>query len=257
MIKRLLKICAVFLTFFTGLTGLYLGNLFFMKPVSIDHYLGKEIVVSLVDSPELLTYLGVFDRFSHITKHNSKLTIPNPKDLEDDISQTEHRLAILRSYKTTYLSNEQKVTKKIAVFDAENNLKELKEFPYHNYPLNQVRGAHQNVISFMSDQHPVRNLYEARDFVKRTDLVKEVFKGQLNWLERQAAQGIYAPDFVYAHLIEQLNEFISYSFREHPLYTEFIKKIDLLEISDDDYAELDTAIKSSIENSVTPGFILL
>jgi hypothetical protein len=101
MIKRLLKICAVFLTFFTGLTGLYLGNLFFMKPVSIDHYLGKEIVVSLVDSPELLTYLGVFDRFSHITKHNSKLTIPNPKDLEDDISQTEHRLAILRSYKTT------------------------------------------------------------------------------------------------------------------------------------------------------------
>jgi len=257
MIKRLLKICAVFLIFFTGLTGLYLGNLFFMKPVSIDHYLGKELVVSLVDSPELLTYLGVFDRFSHITKHNSKLTIPNPKDLEDDISQTEHRLSILRSYKTTYLSNEQKVTKKIAVFDAENNLKELKEFPYHNYPLNQVRGAHQNVISFMSDQHPVRNLYEARDFVKRTDLVKEVFKGQLNWLERQAAQGIYAPDFVYAHLIEQLNEFISYSFREHPLYTEFIKKIDLLEISDDDYAELDTAIKSSIEDSVTPGFILL
>ena len=102
--KRLLKICAVFLTFFTGLTALYLGNLFFMKPVSLDHYLGKEIVVSLVDSPELLTYLGVFDRFSHITKHNSKLTIPNPKDLEDDISQTEHRLAILRSYKTTYLS---------------------------------------------------------------------------------------------------------------------------------------------------------
>ena len=73
MIKRLLKICAVFLTFFTGLTALYLGNLFFMKPVSIDHYLGKEIVVSLVDSPELLTYLGVFDRFSHITKHNSNL----------------------------------------------------------------------------------------------------------------------------------------------------------------------------------------
>ena len=223
----------------------------------IDHYLGKEIVVSLVDSPELLTYLGVFDRFSHITKHNSKLTIPNPKDLENDISETEDKLAILKSYKVGSLSDEQKITKKIAIFDAENNLKELKEFPYHDYPLNQVRGAHQNVISFMSDQHPVRNLYEARDFVKRTDLVNEVFKGQVDWLERQAAQGIYAPDFVYAHLIEQLNEFISYSFEEHPLYTEFIKKINLLEISDSDYAELDKALKNSIENSVTPGFVLL
>ena len=60
MIKRLLKICAVFLTFFTGLTALYLGNLFFMKPVSIDHYLGKEIVVSLVDSPELANLFGCF-----------------------------------------------------------------------------------------------------------------------------------------------------------------------------------------------------
>ena len=257
MIKRLLKICAVFLTFFTGLATLYLGNLFFMKPVSIDHYLGKEMVVSLVDSPELLTYLGVFDRFSNITKHNSKLTIPNPKDLENDISQTEDRLAILKSYKTGSLSDEQKITKKIAIFDTENNLKELKEFPYHNYPLNQVRGAHQNVISFMSDQHPVRNLYEARGYVERTDLVKEVFKGQLDWLERQAAQEIYAPDFVYAHLIEQLNEFISYSFEEHPLYTEFIKKIDLLKISGNDYAELDTNLKNSIENSVTPGFVLL
>lgn len=257
MIKRLLKICAVFLAFFTGLTGLYLGNLFFMKPVSIDHYLGKEIVLSMVDSPELLTYLGVFDRFSHITNHNSKLTIPNSKDLENDISQTKNRLNTLRSYKTASLSDEQKITKKIAIFDAENNLKELEEFPYHNYPLNQVRGAHQSIISFMNDQHPVRNLSEARDFVKRTDLVNEVFKGQLGWLERQAAKGIYAPDFVYAHLIEQLNEFISFTFEEHPLYTNFIKKIDQLEISDNDYAELDAALKNSIENSVTPGFILL
>ncbi len=63
-------------------------------------------------------------------------------------------------------------------------------------------------------------------------------KVKLGWLERQAAQGIYAPDFVYAHLIEQLNEFISFTFEEHPLYTNFIKKIDLLEISDNDYAEL-------------------
>ena len=135
MIKRLLKICAVFLTFFTGLTGLYLGNLFFMKPVSIDHYLGKEIVVSLVDSPELLTYLGVFDKFSHITKHNSKLTIPNPKDLESDISQTEDRLAILKSYKTDSLSDEQKVTKKIAIFDTENNLKRIKRISLSQLPL--------------------------------------------------------------------------------------------------------------------------
>ena len=34
---------------------LYLGNLFFMKPLSLDHYLGKEVVLEFLDSPEALT----------------------------------------------------------------------------------------------------------------------------------------------------------------------------------------------------------
>ena len=257
MIKRALKICGVFIVFGTSLATLYLGNLFLMKPASIDHYLGKELVVGMVDSPELLTYLGVFDRFSWITNHNSKLTIPNPESLQEDIADSKKTLKILNSYKESSLSNEQKITKKIAVFDAENRLKELEDFPYHDFPLNQVRGAHQNIISFMSDQHPVRNLSEAEDFIKRTDLVKEVFKGQLDWLERQAALGIYAPEFVYAHLITQLNEFIDYSIEEHPLYTEFFKKVDKLDISDEDYVSLNADLKTSIKTSVTPGFVLL
>ena len=68
----------------------------------------------------------------------------------------------------------------------------------------------------MNDQHPIRNLAEAQDYIKRTDLVIEVFKGQVHWLEKQAEEGIYAPVFVYDHLIEQLDEFISFSFDKHP-----------------------------------------
>ena len=109
----------------------------------------------------------------------------------------------------------------------------------------------------MSDMHPVRSYSEAKDFIKRTDLVKDVYAGQLDWLERQAAAGIYAPKFVYAHLIEQLNELINYTFEEHPLYIQFIKKAELLEITDTELASLDAEIKSSIKNSVTPGFIFL
>ena len=102
-----------------------------------------------------------------------------------------------------------------AIFDIENGLNQLENFPYHDYPLNQVRGAHHNVISFMSDQHPVRNYSEAKDFIKRTDLVKDVFAGQLDWLKKQAAVGVYAPGFVYDHIINQLNELINYSADEH------------------------------------------
>ena len=44
-----------------------------MKPYSIDHFLGKELVFGLVDSPEAMTCIGIFDRFNWLTRHNSNL----------------------------------------------------------------------------------------------------------------------------------------------------------------------------------------
>ena len=205
MIKRTFKAIGMLLIFGVSLCSLYLVNLFFMKPVSIDHFLGKEFLIGLSDSPESMTYIGIFDQFNWITKHNSNLSIPNPDDLQADIRDARKTLKILNKYKDSSLSDNQKITKSIAVFDTENSLKQLEEFPYHDYPLNQVRGVHHNVISFMSDMHPIRSLSEAKDFIKRTDLVIDVYSGQLSCLKKQAAEGIYAPEFVYAHLITQLN----------------------------------------------------
>ena len=257
MIKRGFKAIGLVFIFGLSLSSLYLVNLFVMKPVSIDHFLNKELLTGLADSPEAMTYLGIFDQFNWFTKHNSKLSIPNPEDNQADIKDAKKTLKILNKYKDSSLSDNQKITKSIAIFDTENNLRQLEEFPYHDYPLNQVQGAHHSIISFMSDMHPVRDYSEAKDFIKRTDLVRDVYAGQLDWLEKQAAEGIYAPEFVYAHLIKQLNELINYSFEEHPLYTQFIKKAALLDITDDGLASLGADLKSSIEKSVTPGFVLL
>jgi len=257
MVKRFFKAIGLVVTFGISLGSLYLVNLFFMKPVSIDHYLGKELVIGLFDSPESMTYMGIFDKYNWITKHNSALSIPKHEDLDEGINDAKKSLSVLSKYKDSSLTNNQKITKKIAMFDIENGLKQSEEFPYHDYPLNQVRGIHHNIISFMSDMHPVRTHDEAKDFIKRTDLAKDVYIGVLDGLERQAAAGIFAPEFVYAHVINQLNEMINYSFNEHPLYTQFMKKAELLEISKAELASLESKLILSIENSVTPGFILL
>ena len=41
------------------------------------------------------------------------------------------------------------------------------------------------------------------------------------------------------------------------MYTQFIKKIKLLDLSDEQFNSLESSIKNSIQKSVTPGFILL
>ena len=257
MIRRGFKAIGLIFIFATSISSLYLFNLFFMKPVSIDHYLGKEVLVDLVGSPEYMTYMGVFDSLNWATNHNAELSIIGKDDIQNDIKDSQKSLKLLNKYENSSLSDSQKITKRIAIFDIENGLNQLENFPYHDYPLNQVRGAHHNVISFMSDQHPVRNYSEAKDFIKRTDLVKDVFTGQLDWLKKQAAVGVYAPKFVYDHIINQLNELINYSADEHPIYTEFFKKVELLNISESKFSSLDNDLRASIETSVTPGFVLL
>ena len=257
MIKKILIYCLRFSVLALGIASLYLFNLFFMKPVSIDHYLGKELVLDLTGSPEELTYVGILDRFNWVTNHNSKLSIPQDNDINDGIKQTEKVVKTLYKYNDSNLSDIQKNTKKIAIFDYENQLKELQYFPYLDYPLNQIGGIHLNTIEFMNSVHPIRSESEAKAFIKRTDLIKEVYQGTLNHLKKQADNGIYPPEFVYGHVINQLDEFINISNTEHPLYKQFMLKVKKLELGNDVIDYLEKEITRSINESVTPGFKLL
>ena len=251
--KFAIKLVAVLL----ALTALYSFNLFMMKPFSVDHFLSKELILDLIESPEELTYVGILDRFDWITKHNSKLSIPQDDDIDNDIKQIEKVIKTLYKYDDSRLSDIQKSTKKIAIFDYENQLKELKDFPYLDYPLNQIGGIHLNTIEFMNSVHPIRSDSEAIAFIKRTDLVKDVYQGVLNHLKKQADNGIYPPEFVYGHVINQLDEFINVVNTEHPLYKQFMLKIKKLELSNDQVDYLEKEITRSINESVTPGFKLL
>ena len=257
MIKKILKHTGRLIAVTLAIASLYLINLFFMKPISIDHYLGKELILDLTGSPEELTYVGVLDKFNWITNHNSKLSIPQDNDIENGVKQTEKVVKTLYKYDDSRLSNIQKNTKKIAIFDYENQLKELKDFPYLDYPLNQIGGIHLNTIEFMNSVHPIRSESEAKAFIKRTDLIKEVYGGLLNHLEKQASNGVFPPEFVYVHVINQLDEFINISNIEHPLYKQFMLKVGELDLNKDKVDYLEEEISRSIDESVTPGFKLL
>ena len=85
MIKKILKHTRNLLLVTLGVGSLYLINLFFMKPFSIDHFLAKELILDLTSSPEELTYVGVLDDYNWLTNHNSKLSIPKETDIDDGI----------------------------------------------------------------------------------------------------------------------------------------------------------------------------
>ena len=237
--------------------SIYLVNLFFMKPFSIDHFLAKETFLEIIDSPESMTYIGIFDKYNWLTGHASKLTIPSQKQLDRDKTKARKILETLRSYEDENLSSIQRASKKIAIFDTENTLLRLETFPFHNYVLNQIGGAHIDMVEFMTDTHPIRNLTEAEAYIDRVRLFEAVFEGYLYELNGQKAIDFYAPKFVYERVIAQLNEFLNFSFEEHPIYTEFNRKIKDLDFSEDQKIQLQEKLKQAIRQSIDKAFKMM
>jgi uncharacterized protein (DUF885 family) len=235
-------------------SSLYMVNLFIMRPYSIDHFLAKELVMDMVDSPEMMTYLGIFDNYNVILKHNQKLSVASLEDDDQDHADKIKRLKILNTYNSKKLSEIQKITKKIAIFDVENDIHEFENFRFHSHPFNQISGGHLNIVEFMTDTHPVRNYREASDYIKRVEKFNEIFTADLLWLEEQKKQGIFAPQFVFDHVIRQLKELLAYEDKENPLMQVFSRKVDALELDSKKVTELKSNLSKVIASDVKFGF---
>jgi uncharacterized protein (DUF885 family) len=220
----------------------------------MDHYLAKELTMSLLDSPEFMTYVGIFDKYNAFLKHNQKLSIRTLDDGDADYQDSLDHLSMLQSYDPSKLSDIQKVTQKIAIFDTENNINEFKNFRYHSYPFNQIGGNHLGLVEFMTDTHPVRDYREASDYIKRVEKFDDSLSEDLIWLEEQKKLGIFAPKYVFDHVIAQLNDLIAYEDSDNPLMQVFMRKVDALEIDQGQSDELKAALSSVIASEVKAGF---
>ena len=250
-IRRNLLSVLLFLLF---VAGLYLVNLFWMRPWSLDHYLAKELVLDAMDSPESLTYLGLVDGMNWLTNHQSELSIYTPEKLDQDLVELRRHRHLLDSFDNEFLSQAQQITKKIAIFETENYAELLERFPYHDYPLNQISGNHLNIIEFLNDVHPIRDESEASAYLDRLKMLEDSFAGTLAILEEQSVRGIFPPEFVFDHLENQINEFLEQPLTENPLYSVYVEKLDELDLSEKRKQEYASQAGALIEGPVNSGY---
>ena len=76
-------------------------------------------------------------------------------------------------------------------------------------------------------------------------------------MNEQKKAGIFPPEFVFDHVVRQLDEFLNFTKNDNPLRKVYIRKINDLDLDEEDIKELISQLDESIENSVNPGFRLL
>lgn len=255
--KKLMKYCGYLSVSLLAVGFLYLMNLFSTKPYSLDHFLAKELIVSMTESPEYMTYLGLFDNFDFVTKHNQKLSIPSAEQSKENYENNVKKLKIIKGFDINTLEQDQRITQKIALFDTQNDIERYERFKYHSYPFNQISGNHLNLVEFMTDTHPLKSRTDAENYIERVQMFDEVLEANLLWLEEQKRQNIYAPKFVFDHVIKQLNELINYDDSENPLMVIFKDKVNKLNLKTEETDKLIKELSKVISEDVKPGFQLI
>ena len=130
----------------------------------------------------------------------------------------------------------------------------------HGYTYTQMRGAHSSLPTFLMNQHKIKTLKDAENYLTRLETMGDVLDERTKQAKAKFEKGIAPPKFVYDFVIESSQNIISGSPTDEDsddinlLLEDFRKKATKLELEDDVREALyERAIKAII-NDVTPAY---
>ena len=216
---------------------------------NINEILDDFFMELLKVSPESMTYLGIKDRYGEWDDISD-----DAKDRELEILKSQLKKAF--KIDLSAASDSEKLSVKMFIDQLERRI-EADKWRYHNYPVNQMRGKHSQIPSFLINQHSIDNESDARAYIDRVKAVPIVIDELINQLEIRAKKEIIMPNFVFPLVIESIDNILSgrpFSEGENsPLYADFSKKISQINlpvnINDELLYENQKALKDNFEPS--------
>lgn len=203
-------------------------------------------------SPMFQTYLGDktdYDKWNDLSKESEA------KELE----RAKIRLNYLKdSVNQNALDDATKLSYKLAVQQQENDIEDY-QYRLYNYPINQMRGMHSQVPSFMINMHQITNKSDAEAYVSRLQGVNAMFDQVIDGLKEREAAGIVPPKFVFPRAIESSMNILKgqpfeTSGKQSTLLADFSSKIERLELSKEEKENLLKNAKTAMVESVKPAY---
>ena len=145
-LKWFLRIVALLLV----VVAIFLINLIWFRPWSLNLFYEKVFVQVLFDEPELLSSLGLVEQFG-FTAHNGKLGDASPAHQQRYFDRGK-KPGDLRAYSLDRQTPSQRLSTHILDWYIDREV-EGEKYQWHNYPVNQLFGVQNEFPSFMANQH--------------------------------------------------------------------------------------------------------
>jgi len=233
--------------------AVFLTNLIWFRPWSLNLFYEKAFAEVIFDEPELLTLLGLVEQFG-ITSHNGKLNDASPAHQQAVIDRWKKDLRQLHEYPLDRQTPSQKLSTRILEWYVADQV-EGEKWQFHDYPINQLNGIQNQFPSFMANTHPLHTKQDCEYYVMRLNAVPKKFDQMLESVRLREQKQIIPPRFVVEEVVKEMSDFIAKPAAENILATSFKERVGKIEkLTDAERADFQTRVETAINRAVYPSY---
>ena len=234
-------------------TGIFLVNLIWFRPWSLNLFYDKVFAETVFREPELLTSLGLVEQFG-IRSHNGKLNDESPAHQQQVIDRWKQDLAQLRRYPIKRQTQSQQLSTRVLDWFLAQQV-EGEKWQWHNYPVNQLFGVQNQFPSFMANTHRLLDRKDCEYYVMRLQAVPQKFDQLLEGLRMREEKQIVPPRFVVERVRTEVANFIAKPAAENILATSFkTRAAQIKNVSDNDRLDFQARVERAITEHVYPAY---
>src|SRR6266704_2342912 len=253
MLKRVFKWFGAILAVVVIAAAVFLINLIWFRPWSLNLFYDKVFAEVLFDHPELLSMLGLVEQFA-ITSHNGKLDDESPAHQQREFDRWKRDLTQLRQYPLDRQTRSQTLSTHVLDWFLQMQV-EGEKWQWHNYPVNQLFGVQNQFPSFMANTHRLLNRRDCEYYLMRLDALPKKFDQLLDNLKVREEKQILPPRFVVEEVLKEMTDFIGTPASENILAASFktrVAKIDKL--TEAQRADFQGRVETAITGRVYPAY---
>ena len=253
MLKKILKVLGALLGVGLFAVAVFLINLIWFRPWSLNHFYEKVFIAFALDNPELLSSIGIAEKFGY-RAHNAHLADASVERAFKDQARARQNLADLQRYDFAKQSPSQQLSTRILTWFLQNAV-EGEKFAFHNYPVNQLFGIQNGLPDFMANIHRVADRKGAEHYLSRLSEWGRQFDQVIAGLKYREERQITPPRFVVQRVLKEMRGFVGKPVAENILSTSFAKKLaKLKDLSTEDQAALQAQVEAAITSNVYPAY---
>ncbi len=253
--KRAFKWLALLVLALVLLAGGLAAHTWTAKPIAIDWFYTRVFVKYMLDNPELLTRLRIFETIG-IRSHNGRLSDSSPADTERMAAMMRENLDTLRRYDINDYAGQERLSYRIM----EHFLQALVEgerWRYHNFPVNQLFGVQSELLNMMTQAQQVNDATDAGHYLQRLQAFPAKMDGVIASMKVREEKGFVPPKFLVEKVGTQLDDFLAAAPRDNALAVAFREKLAAIpaeKMDADVRADLTAKVEKAVAEQVIPAY---